>query len=116
MIEGMRRVRPPRLTTDDAMPIHHHTFVEEYEDMVAFGFSREVDEKSLIYYLQKFSDDDLLRRLAPRLAEEEINQVFELISHLMRKHFSDDEYHELFLKDSGHNVGLKKREPVPIAR
>jgi len=84
------------------MPIHHHAFVEEYQEMVAFGFTREVDEKSLIYYLQKFSDDDLLKRLTPRLAEEEITQLFELMSHLMRKHFNDDEYHELFLKDPGH--------------
>ena len=33
---------------------HNHTFVEKYEDMVAFGFTREIDEKSLMYFLQKF--------------------------------------------------------------
>ena len=44
----------------ESMPAHKHTFVEEYDGIVAFGLSREVDEKSLIYYLQKFSDDDLL--------------------------------------------------------
>ena len=84
------------------MSKHHHTFVEEYQDMVAFGFSREVDEKSLIYYLQKFSDDDLLKRLVPRLTEEEITGLFEHISRLMRTYLSDDEYHDYFLKDGGH--------------
>ncbi len=78
---------------------HKHNFVEEYEDMVAFGFSREIDEKSLMYYLQKFSDDDLVKTLTPRLSDEEINACFALISDLMRRHLDDEEYHRLFLKD-----------------
>ena len=92
------------------MPAHKHTIVEEYDGMVAFGLSREVDEKSLMYYLQKFSDDDLLRVLVPRLSDEEINRLFALISELMRNHLSDSEYHGLFLKDehdycdSGHRI------------
>jgi hypothetical protein len=83
---------------------HEHNFVNEYDGMVAFGFSREVDEKSLMYYLQKFSDDDLMKLLAPRLSDAEINQIFELLSHLMRKHLNDGEYHEYFLKDDGHHT------------
>jgi hypothetical protein len=81
------------------MPLHKHNFIEEYNEMVAFGLSREVDEKSLMYYLQKFSDDDLLKTLAPRLTDDEINRMFLLISELMRNHLSDSEYHSLFLKD-----------------
>ena len=67
--------------------------------MVAFGHSREVDEKSLMYFLQKFSDDDLLAKLIPRLSDLEITQAFDLISLLMRKHLTDEEYHRHFLKD-----------------
>jgi len=85
------------------MPMHSHTIVEEYDDMVAFGFSREVDEKSLMYYLQKFSDDDLVRVLVPRLKDEEIDNLFGLISGLMRNHLNDDEYQRLFLKDEHHD-------------
>ncbi len=81
------------------MSVHKHTIVEQYDGMVAFGLSREVDEKSLIYYLQKFSDDDLLRALVPRLSDEEINRLFLQLSELMRNHLSDSEYHGLFLKD-----------------
>lgn len=81
------------------MPEHKHTFVEEYDGMVAFGFSRELDEKSLMYYLQKFSDDDMLRALIPRLSDEEINTLTEMISTLMRRHLKEYEYHKLFLKD-----------------
>jgi len=32
--------------------------------MIAFGYSREDDERSLIAFLQKFSDDDLMQLLA----------------------------------------------------
>jgi hypothetical protein len=81
------------------MSAHKHTIVDEYDGMVAFGLSRELDEKSLMYYLQKFSDDDLLRVLAPRLSDDEINRLFDLISELLRNHLSDSEYHRLFLKD-----------------
>jgi TorA maturation chaperone TorD len=85
------------------MTTHHHTFVDEYDGMVAFGFSREVDEKSLMYYLQKFSDDDLVKALVPRLSDDEINRLFELMSQLMKNHLNDDEYHRLFLKDQEHS-------------
>ena len=78
---------------------HNHNFVEKYEDMVAFGFTREIDENSLMYFLQKFSDDDLVKTLVPRLSDDEINSCFALMSDLMRKHLNDEEYHRLFLKD-----------------
>ncbi len=81
------------------MPTHKHTIVEKYDGMVAFGLSREIDEKSLMYYLQKFSDDDLIKILVPRLSDQEINRLFGLITELMRNHLNDSEYHRLFLKD-----------------
>jgi hypothetical protein len=67
--------------------------------MVALGFSRDVDEKSIMYLLQKFSDDELLQVLVPRLTDKEISELFELIFRLLRSHLSDEEYHRLFLKD-----------------
>lgn len=84
---------------------HKHEFANDYDGMVAFGFSRDIDEKSIMYYLQKFSDDDLMAALVPRLTDEEINTVFDMISTLMRNHFNDEEYHKYFLKDEGHSHG-----------
>jgi|WetSurMetagenome_2_1015567.scaffolds.fasta_scaffold393883_2 hypothetical protein len=83
------------------MAQHSHTFVDSYDGMVAFGFSREVDEQSLMVYLQKFSDDELVKRLVPRLTDGEIDELFTLMSRLMREHLVEEEYHELFLKDDG---------------
>ena len=67
--------------------------------MVGFGLDRETDEKSLMVYLQKFSDDALLAALIPRLTDDEIQEAFDLISRLIRSHLKDEEYHRLFLKD-----------------
>jgi hypothetical protein len=53
-------------------------------------------------YLQKFSDDRHLKTIVPRMSDEEIQQVFELLSELMRRYLSDNEYHEHFLKDDDH--------------
>jgi len=82
---------------------HRHDFVETYDGMVAFGFSREVDEKSLIYYLQKFSDDDMMEILVPRMSDAEIEAIFNLVSRTMRKHLKEEEYHQYFLKEEDHD-------------
>ncbi len=79
--------------------MHSHTFVEHYEGMVGFGLDRETDEKSLMVYLQKFSDDALLAALVPRLSPDEIQDLFERISLLLKKYLQEAEYHRLFLKD-----------------
>lgn len=78
---------------------HRHRFVESYEGLVGFGLDRETDEKSLTVYLQKFSDDDLLAALLPRLGDQEIQEVFDLISRLLKIHLEEPEYHRLFLKE-----------------
>jgi hypothetical protein len=78
---------------------HSHQFVEKYDGLVGFGFSREVDESTLTYYLQKFSDDDLMARIGPRLTDSEMETLFDLISHLMRQHLNEEEYHQYFLKE-----------------
>lgn len=82
------------------MPTHHHRFVEEYNGLVGFGQDRETDEASLIVFLQKFSDDDLMETLRGRLDNGELDELFQLISRLLRKHLSQEEYHRLFLKET----------------
>ncbi|MCX7823240.1 MAG: cytoplasmic protein [Syntrophobacterales bacterium] len=78
---------------------HSHNFVNRYDGMVAFGFSREIDEKSIMYLLQKFTDDEVLEVLVPRMTNEELSEVFEMITRLLKSHLSDEEYHRLFIKD-----------------
>ncbi len=79
-------------------PLHRHEFVETWEGMIAFGYSREDDERSLIAFLQKFSDDDLMQLLSLRLTDHEIDDLVNLLMALLKKHLSDSEYHRYFLK------------------
>jgi hypothetical protein len=84
------------------MTKHSHNFVENYDGVGAFGWNRETDEETLKYYLQKFSDDRFLEILTPRLTEMEIEEVYDLITRLLKKHLSEPEYHRHFLKDGTH--------------
>lgn len=80
------------------MATHSHKFVETYKGMVGIGADRETDENTVIFYLQKFSDDQLLRTLIPRLSEDELLEIFDLINRLLKNHLKHSEYHALFLK------------------
>jgi hypothetical protein len=81
------------------MALHAHQFVERYQGLVGFGMDRETDENTLIYYLQKFSDDDLMNVLRKRLSDQELAELFDRLSYLLSRHLSESEYHDLFLKD-----------------
>jgi hypothetical protein len=81
------------------MGTHTHNFVETYSGLVGFGFDRPTDESTIIYYLQKFSDDSIMERLIPKLPDTDLEFIFNLINRILRENLSDNEYHELFLKD-----------------
>lgn len=78
---------------------HSHNFVETYEGLVGFGADRQTDEKSVVYYLQKFSDDFLMQTLVKRLSDDELSEIFNLITRLLKNHLNKTEYHSLFLKE-----------------
>lgn len=79
--------------------LHSHRFVETYEGFVGFGLDRKTDERTIIYYLQKFSDDTLISALVERMSDAELEQVFTLVNAVMKSHLSEQEYHRLFLKE-----------------
>ncbi len=76
-----------------------HRFVEEYDGLVGFGFSREVDEYTLTYYLQRFSEDDLMALIRGRMSDEDLEALFNLVTRLMKQYLTEAEYHKHFLKD-----------------
>ena len=81
------------------MANHSHTFVETHADLIGFGLNRQTDENTIIYYLQKFSDDALMAQIIKRLSDEELAEIFNLVSRLLHQHLSEAEYHRLFLKE-----------------
>jgi hypothetical protein len=79
---------------------HSHNFVETYDGLVGFGADRQTDENTVVYYLQKFSDDLLMKTLLKRLSDDELSEIFNLITRLLKAHLNDTEYHDFFLKES----------------
>jgi len=84
------------------MTMHSHDFVESYQGLVGYGLDRETDENTLIYYLQKFSDDHLIKHLIKKMSDRELDELFDGINLLLKKYLSETEYHSLFLKDDHH--------------
>lgn len=78
---------------------HSHRFVEEYKGLVGFGLDRVTDESTVWYYLQKFSDDDLMQTILNRISDHDLELLFETICTLLKKYLTEEEYHRLFLKD-----------------
>ena len=67
--------------------------------MIAFGFDRQTDERSLELFLQRFVDKKLMAALLPRLQDEDIVATVDFLTAIMRKHLSEKEYHGLFLAE-----------------
>ena len=82
------------------MTDHSHRFVEDFDGFIGFGLNRHSDMDTVIYYLQKFSDDQLMALLRDRLTDDDRQSIFDLVSGLLRRHLSEDEYHRYFLKDN----------------
>ncbi len=81
------------------MAKHSHCFVETFDGIVGYGLDRATDEDTVQMYLQKFSDDRLMKTILKRMSDEDLNEVFEAISKMLKKYLTEPEYHVLFLKD-----------------
>ena len=78
---------------------HTHHFVETYKGLVGFGYNRQTDENTVIYYLQKFFDDMVIKKIINKMSDEELSEIFFLVTRVLKTHFSESDYHNLFLKD-----------------
>ena len=83
------------------MATHHHRFVETYTGPVGFGLERKLDECALIFYLQKFSDDDLMALIRERMSRKDMEELFDLLARLLKSYLTEEEYHQYFLKNAG---------------
>lgn len=81
------------------MKQHSHEFVESYDGLVGYGYDRKSNEFTLAFYLQKFSDDEVIKVVADRMSDTEMERLFDLVSGLLKSHLTEEEYHRMFLKD-----------------
>ena len=86
-------------TRKHQMGVHSHNFVETYDGIGAFGWDRITDEETIMFYLQKFSDDAFLNLLRKRLSDSELEEIYNFINKFLHKHLTEAEYHAYFLKD-----------------
>ena len=78
---------------------HSHCFVETFDGLLGYGLDRQTNEDTLEVYLQKFSDDDLMKTILKRMSDNDLDEVFDIVSKMLKKHLSEAEYHQLFLKE-----------------
>ncbi|EIM62941.1 hypothetical protein [Desulfobacter postgatei] len=76
-----------------------HQFIQEYNGIGAFGMDRTSDEETIMFYMQKFSEDAFMKTLLPRLSHQELEEIYDWVNTYLKKHISENEYHSLFLKD-----------------
>ncbi|MEW6595399.1 MAG: hypothetical protein AB1413_11075 [Thermodesulfobacteriota bacterium] len=67
---------------------------------LCFGLDRPTDEASLVAFINRFAQPALLDTLIPRMADGEIIATLDFLTHLMRNHLNDTEYHRLFLAET----------------
>jgi len=82
------------------MAEHSHDFIETYQGLVGFGLDRETDENTVVYCIQKFSDDALMDVLKQRMTDAELERIFNLVTDILRNHLSEAEYHKYYLKEA----------------
>jgi hypothetical protein len=76
-----------------------HHFIHGYKGLGAFGMDRKTDEETIQFYLQKFSEDHFMSQFLPRLTSSDLESIYFFVNDLLKKHLTEDEYHDLFLKD-----------------
>ena len=77
--------------------------MEEYDGLVGYGLDREGNEHTITYYLQKFSDDTHMALMRERMSEKDMTRLFDLLTYLLKRYLSEEEYHSRFLKDEHHH-------------
>ncbi|NOX79867.1 MAG: hypothetical protein GXP57_02030 [Deltaproteobacteria bacterium] len=71
---------------------------------ICFGLNRTTDEESLAAFLRLFNRKELTSVLIPRMTDDEIMRIVDLLTDIMHNHLQEKEYHELFLGDKRHSA------------
>ena len=80
------------------MAKHSHRFVETFDGFLGYGLDRQSNENTVQLYLQKFSDDRLMKTILKRMTDDDLTERFEITGRMLKKYLTEPEYHQLFLK------------------
>jgi hypothetical protein len=81
------------------MAKHSHLFVETFDGISGYGLDRQTNENTVQLYLQKFSDDRLMKTILKRMTDDDLTELFEVTTKMLKKYLTGPEYHQLFLKE-----------------
>ena len=81
------------------MAKHSHNFVETFSGFEGYGLDRQSNEDMVQMYLQKFSDDRLMETILKRMADDDLEELFDIAGRMLKKYLTEPEYHRLFLKE-----------------
>lgn len=81
------------------MAKHSHLFVEMFDGFLGYGLDRESNENTVQMYLQKFSDDRLMKTILKRMTDDDLTEIFDIMGKMLKKYLTEHEYHQLFLKE-----------------
>jgi hypothetical protein len=88
-----------RQEKEAVMAKHSHGFVETFDGFAGYGLDRQTNEHTVQLYLQKFSDDRLMETILKRMTDDDLTEIFDVMSKMLKKYLTEPEYHQLFLKD-----------------
>lgn len=69
-------------------------------NQMCFGMSEDLDKASFLCFLKQVGREEFSKELSVRASSEDIEVFVNHFTALMKKHFSEHEYHTLFLNDT----------------
>lgn len=69
-------------------------------NQMCFGLSNELDRASFLCFLKQVGREEFAAELANRVSSAEIEKFVTEFTALMKTHFTENEYHTLFLGDT----------------
>ncbi len=92
-----------------------HNFIHDYKGLGAFGMDRETDEETVMFYLQKFSEDRFMETFLPRLSNEELEEIYLFVNKHLKKQISASSSMSGPVKSMTVEPKLKRPNSSPLA-
>ena len=70
---------------------------------ICFGLTEDLDQQSLSTFLQLCGRSEFAKEFSTRVSGDETIKLVDHVMALLRKYFSENEYHRLFLNDPNHH-------------
>lgn len=77
-------------------------------EMMCFGLSRELDMRSFSCFLRLAGRPTFADALAARISSDEMEEFVAGFTGLLKRYFSEDEYHALFLGEGADGAVVPK--------